>query len=166
MAVVLSLDVPGALDLRLASSTAAVGPRRSPLLSVATRVRASEPTAPLAERRHLLDVALTLRPGEAAKVRLAYAATYPTFGEWPADQYRGLSLPPATVHVDGAPDVAAYSGPALVALPETDLSMPFNVATLQSTLVAFFVGSVAAGLARRSGRKKPPRAPRPGSPPR
>ena len=51
---------------------------------------------------------------------------------WPPDQYRGLDVGPAAAfYGDGA---ASYGDAVLVALPETDLSMPFNVATLQSTL--------------------------------
>ena len=93
-------------------------------------------------------VTLSSIAGAAATVSVAYEASLPAFDEWPPDQYRGLDVGPAAAfYGDGA---ASYGDAVLVALPETDLSMPFNVATLQSTLVAFFVGSVAAGLARRS----------------
>ena len=42
--------------------------------------------------------------------------------------------------------VLAFSDATLVQLPEVDLSMPFNVVTLQSTIVALYVGTVAAAL--------------------
>ena len=85
-------------------------------------------------------------------VRLAYRARYLAFDEWPPDVYRGADVPAGFVaYEDAAGDRAlAFSNALLVQTPEMDLSMPFNVATLQGTLAALHVGTVLAALVRRS----------------
>ena len=147
--VVLSAVIPRALAPRLAASTLAVGGAARPLLGAPGVVLVlADGAEGLVAGAHALEVALYLEAGGEATVSVAYEASLPAFDEWPPDQYRGLDVGPAAAfYGDGA---ASYGDAVLVALPETDLSMPFNFATLQSTLVAFFVGSVAAGLARRS----------------
>ena len=57
-------------------------------------------------------------------------------------------MPAGVAAYDGG--TLAFSDAALVQLPEVDLSMPFNVVTLQSTIIALYVGTVAAALVRRS----------------
>ncbi|KAJ8612678.1 hypothetical protein CTAYLR_002101 [Chrysophaeum taylorii] len=56
-----------------------------------------------------------------------------------------MLIPPAT-------SPTGYSYPLLVKVPRADFSMPFNVVTIQSTLIAFFFGSVASILVRKSSR--------------
>ena len=61
------------------------------------------------------------------------APRYLAFDEWPPDVYRGADVPAASSYATKpAGDRAlAFSNALLVQTPEMDLSMPFNVATLQ-----------------------------------
>ena len=55
----------------------------------------------------------------------------------------------------------AYSEALLVQLPLPDFSMPYNVVTLSSTVVAFFFGTVLNLLVRKR-RLPPKKEPKPG----
>lgn len=121
-----------------------------------------------------------------ARLRLEFETRFLPMGAWPPDPFRGFDWPPAVAtfgmsdgscatedaRVSGvrSPLVHAifeagtrshriYSDGALLQLPEFDFSMPFNVVTLQSTLLALFFGTIMSGLVRKSGRGTAPRRP-------
>ena len=137
----LHMTVPGALEPLLWESTVVVDGVSTPLVDVDFR---DDVTA--------FRISVSLNVEARAVVRLAYRARYLAFDEWPPDVYRGADVPAGFVaYDDAAGDRAlAFSNALLVQTPEMDLSMPFNVATLQGTLAALHVGTVLAALVRRS----------------
>ncbi len=137
----LHMTVPGALEPLLWESTVVVDGVSTPLVDVDFRDDVAA-----------FRISATLTVEARAVVRLAYRARYLAFDEWPPDVYRGADVPAGFVaYEDAAGDRAlAFSNALLVQTPEMDLSMPFNVATLQGTLAALHVGTVLAALVRRS----------------
>lgn len=81
-------------------------------------------------------------------VFLAFDAKLLPARMWPQDPFRGFILEPARALHNSK--TVAIAPRVLLQLPEPDFAMPFNVVTLQSTLLAFFIGSIMAGLVRRS----------------
>ena len=65
--------------------------------------------------------------------------------ELPADSSRGLELGAAEVHYrhdgSGQPAEVAYTEPVLVPVLLPDLSMPYNVISISSTVLALFVAT-------------------------
>jgi hypothetical protein len=86
--------------------------------------------------------------------------------EYPADASRGLDVPPALVAAwpcAAAVPVAwtttrVVSDPALVTLSIPDASMPFNIITLVTSVLAFLLGSVINALVRPRAPPRPPPA--------
>lgn len=92
--------------------------------------------------------------------------------EHPPDANRGFDVPSGVATfqpiVDGQHELLCselsadtraftrtlYSEPLLVPLPTPDFSMPYNVITMTSTVVAFFVGSMLNTLLRKAPRIK------------
>ena len=69
----------------------------------------------------------------------------------PADSSRGLEVPGAALtysHVDGQAELL-YTDAQIVSLMLPDLSMPYNVISITSTVFALFVGSMYNLLSRR-----------------
>lgn len=145
----LRVEIPSALDVVAIESTLATDAGVVPLLAAGFTLRAAAPASGFRAGAHRLAGRTDLAANASAVVSVAYRTRYPAFDEWAPDQYRGIDVPPAFVVYEGG---RAFSDYARVQLPEIDLSMPFNVATLQSTLLAFFVGTVAASLVRRSAK--------------
>ena len=72
--------------------------------------------------------------------------------EYPPDTHRGFDIPSAFVsmcieHIDGC--LVEVSQPLVVEIPSPDFSMPYNAATLVSTVMAFTLGTFVNALARR-----------------
>ena len=72
--------------------------------------------------------------------------------EYPPDTHRGFDIPSAFVsmcieHIDGC--LVDVSQPLVVEIPSPDFSMPYNAATLVSTVMAFTLGTFVNALARR-----------------
>jgi hypothetical protein len=73
-----------------------------------------------------------------------------------------MGVPPAIIAVGYVGDLGEKSEPIgrlasgglLVDIPTPDFSMPFNVITLTSTLVAFFFGTMVNVLVKKSGKRK------------
>lgn len=142
--ITLEATVPGALDPLLSESTVIIDGVSLPLVDV--------PDLALRLDGDTARVSVTLRITSRAVLRLAYLARYLAFDEWPPDVYRGADVPAGFVAYEDARGerALAFSNAVLVQTPEMDLSMPFNVATLQGTLAALHVGTVLAALVRRS----------------
>lgn len=84
------------------------------------------------------------------------------FEDFPPNPMRGLEVPAAIVTArcldqgGGNESFQRYSSEALlIDLPTPDFSMPFNVITLSSTLLAFFFGTMINILVKKSGADKP-----------
>ena len=59
--------------------------------------------------------------------------------EFPPDPNRGFDIPSAMLSVEDIGDVL-YTGATVVMVPLPDFSMPFNVLTLTSSIIAFYFG--------------------------
>ena len=89
-------------------------------------------------------------------VSLEYAPTFLTLDDFPGDPNRGRVLPPATVTVRCAPmntKTTVYSNSLLLLPPVPDLSMPFNVISLTSSLYAYIIGAIITILVRKGSEK-------------
>lgn len=80
------------------------------------------------------------------EIRLRFDPKYAK--DAPMDQYRGFVFPPSRLATS-----RHYSEPVLWRIPEADMSMPFNLVAVHSTILAFFFGSVASTLVRKSSRQ-------------
>ncbi|GMF44710.1 unnamed protein product [Phytophthora fragariaefolia] len=89
--------------------------------------------------------------------------------EHPPDANRGFDIAPGVATFDlqggvqqeastwgGLPSFSTtlFTEPLLVPLPTPDFSMPYNVITMTSTVVAFFVGTMLNALLRKAPRLK------------
>lgn len=90
---------------------------------------------------------------------LVPCARFLHFEDFPPNPLRGMEVPPAVVAVYlygeksgellGVHRVATEA--LLIDVPSPDFSMPFNVVTLSSTLLAFFLGTMINILVKKSG---------------
>lgn len=104
----------------------------------------------------------------ALVISLEYSPTFLTLDDFPGDPNRGRELPPAllTVHchpriVEGGKRLtdydgirlSVYSNSLLLLPPVPDMSMPFNVISLTSSLYAYIVGTLITILVRKASEK-------------
>lgn len=83
------------------------------------------------------------------------------FEDFPADPNRGMELPPSVVTFSCAsasnttptPYARLYSEALLIMPPVPDMSMPFNILSLTSTLYAFCIGGLVNLLIRKSSER-------------
>ena len=97
------------------------------------------------------DLPFTLEPGASARIALEYYGRYLPSWVWPYDQFRGFDHPPFVVRarcLDSNVSYLSFSNPALLHLPEADLSMTFNVITIVSTILAFSFGTIMTQLVK------------------
>ncbi|CAM9178572.1 unnamed protein product [Chrysoparadoxa australica] len=124
----------------------------------------------------VLEIDLELPPHSTAVIGFQFIKKFMAAEHYPADPARGFDtlapvvavLPVATTGVKldvqispGAPAAAVavdyiYGQAALLDLPQPDLSMPFNVITLSSTLMALLLGMALNALVRKSDGKEQP----------
>nr|CCA26283.1 GPI transamidase component putative [Albugo laibachii Nc14] len=123
-------------------------------------------------RPHQLLIEAVLPPSTALIFSIQFEKAFLRLSEHPPDANRGFDIPAATVFVNLAQidvqyqplDTNAtealrfpriiYTEPLLVALPTPDFSMPYNVITLTSTAIAFFIGTMLNTLLRKPPRYK------------
>ncbi|VEU38796.1 unnamed protein product [Pseudo-nitzschia multistriata] len=95
-------------------------------------------------------------------VSLEYAPSFLTIDDFPGDPNRGRVLPPARVAVRCDPFVAGsapvtptvvYSNALLLLPPVPDLSMPFNVVSVGSSVYAYCIGAIVTLLVRKAPDK-------------
>jgi phosphatidylinositol glycan class T len=99
-------------------------------------------------------VSFALAPRKVATtvcVSSRFDATLLHSQEYPPDAHRGFDVPSALVEACTPSRECSRirSKPLFVELPSPDFSMPFNVATLVSTAMAFVLGTMLNVLARR-----------------
>lgn len=125
-------------------------------------VMAFEP-AELRGRPNQLHVELVLPARSSAVLTLQFDKAFLRLSEHPPDANRGFDVAPGvTVFslLDGEGEdqttttTTLFTEPLLVPLPTPDFSMPYNVITMTSTVVAFFVGSMLNSLLRKAPRIK------------
>jgi phosphatidylinositol glycan class T len=93
---------------------------------------------------------------------LEYTPSFLTIDDFPGDPNRGRVLPPSSVTVVCDPSTVpngqstktvVYSNSLLLLPPVPDLSMPFNVISLTSSLYAYIVGAMITILVRKGSEK-------------
>ncbi len=96
----------------------------------------------------------------AFSISLEYAPSFLTIDDFPGDPNRGRVLPPATVsvHCDHSTEVhntnmIVFSNSLLLLPPVPDLSMPFNVISLTSSMYAYIIGAIVTILVRKGSEK-------------
>ncbi|OEU21063.1 hypothetical protein FRACYDRAFT_234689 [Fragilariopsis cylindrus CCMP1102] len=102
-------------------------------------------------------------------ISFEYGPSFLTLDDFPGDPNRGRELPPGRVTVQcnqppppvshhtttiRSPDlVMVYSNSLILLPPVPDMSMPFNVISLTSSLYAYIVGAVVTILVRKASEK-------------
>lgn len=95
-------------------------------------------------------------------ISLEYTPSFLTIDDFPGDPNRGRVLPPARVTVRCDPltvpegdstKTVVYSNSLLLLPPVPDLSMPFNVISLTSSLYAYIIGAIITILVRKGSER-------------
>lgn len=155
--------------LRLYGSSLRVASINDAVLEQSTFVPAE-----LRSRPNELAVELLLPANGSAVVSVEFDKAFIRLSEHPPDANRGFDVAPgvaqfevvvnddssesqgecATLHREqrGRFSATQFTEPLLVPLPTPDFSMPYNVITMTSTVVAFFVGSMLNSLLRKAPR--------------
>jgi hypothetical protein len=99
----------------------------------------------------------------SVSISLEYAPTFLTLDDFPGDPNRGRELPPAHVTIRCRPTgvsdqrrpavVSVYSNSLIVLPPVPDMSMPFNVISLTSSLYAYIIGTLLTILVRKGSER-------------
>jgi phosphatidylinositol glycan class T len=103
-----------------------------------------------------MSATLTLKPGQVVVFTMQFELAFLQFEEFPPDANRGFDVPGAIVQVERGRDdggqVAStriYTETLMIEMPYPDFSMPYNVITLTSTLLAFIAGTMLNLLGRK-----------------
>eukprot|EP00924_Labyrinthula_sp_SR-Ha-C_P000595 maker-scaffold_27-snap-gene-4.55-mRNA-1 protein AED:0.00 eAED:0.00 QI:104/1/1/1/1/1/2/150/487 len=91
-----------------------------------------------------------LGSNETLEVHYFFKKKFKHRESFPFDPSRGISLPGSVL----IGDKSYYSNSLVIRLPQPDHSMPFNVITLSSTLIALSVGSFANIFIRKPQKRK------------
>jgi len=125
--------------------------------------------AELRGRPNQLHVELVLPARSSAVLSLQFDKAFLRLSEHPPDANRGFDVAPGVavfslLEAEGEGEngdkdqqtttTTLFTEPLLVPLPTPDFSMPYNVITMTSTVVAFFVGSMLNSLLRKAPRIK------------
>jgi hypothetical protein len=100
----------------------------------------------------------------SVSISLEYAPTFLTLDDFPGDPNRGRELPPAHVTIRCRPTgvsdqrrpavvVSVYSNSLILLPPVPDMSMPFNVISLTSSLYAYIIGTLLTILVRKGSER-------------
>jgi GPI-anchor transamidase subunit T len=108
-----------------------------------------------------IECLLTLKPGDSFSVEIQYLLMFLQFEKFPPDANRGFDIPSAVIQVrqvesgnrEGGDETkhwnTVYTSGLMIEMPYPDFSMPYNVVTLTSTLMAFIGGTILNMLRRR-----------------
>jgi phosphatidylinositol glycan class T len=109
-------------------------------------------------RPHILYFEINIPPQRALVFSIDFEKVFLRLSEHPPDANRGFDIPSAVVMFEASNKMffprVIFTEPLLVPLPTPDFSMPYNVITLTSTVVAFFVGKMLNTLLRKPPRIK------------
>jgi hypothetical protein len=103
-----------------------------------------------------LELIVQLPPDSSLCVSMEYNHRFLPFDFFPSDPNRGINIPPSFAHFSCPTCTAAsqsttlFTSSLLLLPPSPDMTMPFNVISLTTTIYAFIVGSVMNILIRRS----------------
>jgi len=103
-------------------------------------------------RTGLLELTLDLPAATSTYLSISFDYVYLHYGEHRPDANRGFDIGGSVVRIPAAspeqPPIFLYGHNLLASLPTPDFSMPYNVITFTSTLVALFFGSIFNMLTR------------------
>jgi len=108
----------------------------------------------------LLQLEIDVHAGDEVMISFGFHQDFLPLWSFPPDPNRGFDIPAGLVQfrlrgekakhslVGNGPGriVKLYTDPLLVSMPLPDFSMPYNVITLSSTIMAFLFGSVVSAL--------------------
>lgn len=102
-----------------------------------------------------IESIFVLKPGDTLKIEIQYLVVFLQFEQFPPDANRGFDVPSAIIQVntDGKTEEkdvqTIYTDGLMIEMPYPDFSMPYNVITLTSTLMAFIGGTILNMLSRK-----------------
>ena len=116
-----------------------------------------------------MECTLLMAPGDVLRVEIQFLLVFLQFEQFPPDANRGFDIPSAIIQVGqrkvekkqkkkkkGDRDetttttfTTMYTSSLMIEMPYPDFSMPYNVITLTSTLMAFVGGTVLNMLSRK-----------------
>jgi phosphatidylinositol glycan class T len=107
-----------------------------------------------------MESTLTMAPGDVLRVEIQFLLVFLQFEQFPPDANRGFDIPSAIVQVrrkkktghrpeENSTFTTMYTSSLMIEMPYPDFSMPYNVITLTSTLMAFVGGTVLNMLSRK-----------------
>lgn len=114
--------------------------------------------AELRGRPNQFQVDLILPAQSSAVISVEFDKAFIRLSEHPPDANRGFDVASGVARFTFIDDAAItepltrFTEPLLIPLPTPDFSMPYNVITMTSTVVAFFVGSMLNSLLRKAPR--------------
>jgi hypothetical protein len=103
-----------------------------------------------------LELTLQLPPDSSLCLSMEYSHRFLSFDFFPADPNRGIDIPPSFATFScpncttATRNTTLFASSLLLLPPSPDMTMPFNVISLTSTIYAFIIGSVMNILIRRS----------------
>ena len=108
-------------------------------------------------RPSIIQVRFRVQSGQSVRVSIGYDKKVLRYAEYPPDANRGFDIGPSLIYyrpitkssikADGEYKKKRTEN-RVVTLPTPDFSMPYNVITLTSTVIALFFGGVYHGLTR------------------
>ena len=103
-----------------------------------------------------MSAEMTLEPGQDVVFTIQFELAFLQFEEFPPDANRGFDVPGAIVQVESEKAdggrvalTRIYTESLMIEMPYPDFSMPYNVITLTSTLLAFIAGTMLNLLGRK-----------------
>jgi phosphatidylinositol glycan class T len=103
-----------------------------------------------------LELKVQLPPDSSMCISMEYNYRFLPFDAFPSDPNRGLNIPPSFAQFScptcsvATPSTTLFTSSLLLLPPTPDMTMPFNVISLTTTVYAFIIGSVMNILIRRS----------------
>ena len=87
---------------------------------------------------------------DAMVLSLEYKPAFLTIDDFPGDPNRGRMIPPAVLQCHHQGNAKILSNSLLLLPPVPDLSMPFNVISLTSSMYAYIVGALITLMVRKA----------------
>ena len=111
----------------------------------------------------MIESRFILKQGETFRVEVDYELVFLQFEQFPPDANRGFDIPSAIIQTRSPLPLngknnknerdhnwkTIYTSSLMIEMPYPDFSMPYNVVTLTSTLMAFIGGTILNMLSRK-----------------
>jgi phosphatidylinositol glycan class T len=111
----------------------------------------------------MIESTFILKQGDTFRVEIDYELVFLQFEQFPPDANRGFDIPSAIIQLRSPLSLngknskhehdhnwkTIYTSGLMIEMPYPDFSMPYNVVTLTSTLMAFIGGTILNMLSRK-----------------